>query len=100
MILSHYMSDLLQLILSGYQINRTTPWNSNVATVVVNNTASSNTAYTLLGLTGSTQYSIRVGVWTTTQSVSNMTGNVLNITTDFDPTASFTPGTFNLTGTG
>ena len=83
------------LILSGYQINRTTPWNSNVATVVVNNTASSNTAYTLLGLTGSTQYSIRVGVWTTTQSVSNMTGNVLNVTTDVDPTAAFSTGTFS-----
>jgi len=49
-------------------------------------------------LAGETQYSLRVG--SRSGGFVNGSGNVVNVTTDFDPTASFTPGTFNLTGTG
>ena len=85
--------------ITGYQINYTTPWGSSVNTIVTgaNDTESIATAYTVTSLAGETPYSFRVGVWT---DIINASGNVLNITTDFDPTASFTPGTFNLTGTG
>ena len=85
--------------IAGYQINTTTPWNNNVATIVVNDTNSTSTAYTVTSLTGDTQYSFRVGVWFGSGG-TNAEGNVLNITTDVDPTGSFTPGTFNLTGSG
>lgn len=84
--------------LYGYQVNKTTPWNSNVATIYINNT--NTTSYTVNGLSGSTQYSFRIGPWDSLGG-NNVTGNVLNITTDVDPTAQFTPGTFstNFTGT-
>lgn len=85
--------------IQGYQINKTTPWNINVATVIKNSTNSTATAITVSGLTGSTKYSFRVGPWFTSGG-NNMTGNVLNITTDFDPTGAFTVGTFNITQTG
>ena len=83
--------------ISGYQINFTTPWSSNVASISKNFT--NTTSATVIGLLGETQYSFRVGVWEQGGG-GNFSGNVLNITTDFDPTGSFTPGTFNLTGTG
>ena len=87
--------------ITGYQINSTTPWNSNVATIRTNNTGTATTSVTVPGLTGSTQYSFRVAAWVDSVPFVNATGNVLNITTDFDPTSSFTPGTFstNFTGT-
>jgi len=78
----------------GYEINRTTPWNSNVATIHLNDTGNVQTSYTVSGLTGSTQYSFRVGSRAANNFV-NATGNVLNVTTDFDPTASFSTGTFS-----
>lgn len=83
----------------GYQINFTTPWSSNVASISNNDTGSITTSATVSGLTGSTQYSFRIG--TRSGEFVNGSGNVLNITTDFDPTGSFTPGTFttNFTGT-
>ena len=83
----------------GYEINYTTPWSSNVATVNVADTNSLTTSATVSGLTGSTQYSFRVG--SRLGSFINGSGNVLNITTDVDYTAAFTPGTFttNFTGT-
>jgi len=84
-------------LIQGYQINSTTPWSSNVASVSLNFT--NTTSATVQSLTGSTPYSFRIGVWAQGGG-SNMTGNVLNITTDFDPTAAFTVGTFNLTQTG
>lgn len=87
-------------VLSGYQINFTTPWSSNVATIITNNTGSATTSKTVSSLTGSTQYSFRIGIWETEQGSKNMTGNVLNITTDFDPTGAFTVGQFNITQTG
>lgn len=83
----------------GYQVNNTTPWNPNVATIIVNNTASTTTAYTVSGLVGNTQYSFRIGVWSSLGG-GNMSGNVLNITTDVDPTGGFTVGTFTLNYTG
>jgi len=87
--------------LDGYQINFTTPWGSNVATIIVPNTNSSTSSYTVSPLTDDTQYSFRVAALVNGSSFGNASGNVLNITTDFDPTASFTPGTFstNFTGT-
>lgn len=86
------------LTITGYQVNRTTPWSQAVNTVVINDTGSTTTAYTATGLTGETQYSFRVGVWA--PPGFNHSGNVLNITTTFDPTGSFTPGTFDLNATG
>ena len=83
--------------IQGYQINFTTPWSSNVASISKNFT--NTTSATVLPLLGETRYSFRIGVWIQGGGI-NASGNVLNITTDFDPTASFTPGTFNLTGTG
>ena len=83
--------------LQGYQINSTTPWSNNVASVSLNFT--NTTSATVNGLLGETQYSFRIGVWDQGGGI-NPNGNVLNITTDLDPTSSFTPGTFNLTGSG
>jgi hypothetical protein len=81
----------------SYQVNSTTPWSSNVASISNNSTVS--TSVTVTSLTGETQYSFRVGLRTTDGGI-NASGNVVNVTTDFDPTGSFTPGTFNLTGSG
>ena len=91
----NFYSDTLQ----GYQINYTTPWNSNVATVKINSTNTTTTTYTFSGLTGSTKYSFRIGWWATNGD-KLMAGNVLNITTEYDPTASFSPGTINVTQSG
>ncbi len=90
---------LISGTIDGYQVNRTSPHNENVNIVVINNTETTATTYTVTDLIGSTQYSFRVGYWLTTIK-GNMSGNVLNITTAFDPTAGFTPGTFNFTATG
>ena len=54
---------------------------------------------TVSSLLGSTDYSFRVGLRTSLGEI-NATGNVVNVTTLFDPTAAFTPGTFNVTDTG
>ena len=88
-------------VLSGYQINFTTPHNENVASILPNqnNTESSETTAIISDLIGSTDYSFRIGVWETS-GAKNMSGNVLNITTGFDPTAAFTAGSFNLTAIG
>ena len=83
--------------IQGYQINSTTPWSNNVASVSSNFT--NTTSASVSGLTGSTQYSFRVGVWDQGGGLTTFS-NILNITTDLDPTGSFTPGTFNLTGSG
>lgn len=76
----------------GYQINYTTPWNPNVATIQTSDTSSTTTSATVSGLAGSTQYSFRIG--SRSGIYVNGSGNVINITTDVDPTASFSPGTF------
>jgi len=83
--------------IQGYQINSTTPWSNNVASVRSNFT--NTTSASISGLSGSTQYSFRVGVWNQGGGLTSFS-NILNITTDLDPTGSFTPGTFNLTGSG
>lgn len=83
----------------GYMINYSTPWTNN-PTTGISNTSNTATTRTIINLAGETQYSFRVGAWTTEFPTVNDTGNVVNVTTDFDPTGSFTPGTFNLTGTG
>lgn len=85
--------------ITGYQINYTTPQHENVATIAINDTASSARAYTVTGLTGSTDYSFRAGYWFA-NGYGNGSGNVLNITTIVDPTTAFTPKTFNLTDVG
>ena len=83
--------------LTGYQVNYTTPWSDDPDTIITNNTESSDTDSDVTGLTELTQYSFRIGVWT---EGSNMTGNVLNITTVEDFTqANFTPGFFDLNAT-
>jgi hypothetical protein len=71
--------------LIGYQINKTTPFGTPL-TIVVNNTGSSITEYTVTGLTACTPYSFRIG----TQSTSgyNASGNTANATTScLDPPA-------------
>ena len=83
--------------IQGYQINSTTPWSNNVASIRSNFT--NTTSASISGLSGSTQYSFRVGVWNQGGGLTSFS-NILNITTDIDPTGSFTPGTFNLTGSG
>lgn len=80
---------------TGYQVNYTTPW-ANPLTVINPNTGSLLTTTTVSPLTGSTNYSFRVSATTG----NNGSGNILNITTDFDPTVSFTPGTFDVTISG
>jgi hypothetical protein len=85
--------------ISGYQINYTTPQSNDPLTIIVPNTGTTSTTRTITSLVDATPYSFRVsGI---AGGFLNDTGNVLNITTDFDPTASFTPGTFstNFTGT-
>lgn len=83
--------------LIGYQLNDTTPWGQPMTTVL--NTTSLATSYTVGSLTGSTNYSFRVSGIGSIGEI-NTTGNILNITTDFDPTISFTPGTFDITLSG
>lgn len=82
--------------LVGYNINDTTPW-ANPLTIINPNTNSLITSYTVSPLTGLTNYSFRVAAG---GLGGNASGNILNITTDFDPTASFTPGTFDITLSG
>lgn len=82
----------------GYQVNDTTPHSENVATILTNDTGSGSTTAIISQLTGETPYSFRVGSRINDQL--NASGNVLNITTLFDPTKAFTPGTFNITDTG
>lgn len=80
----------------GYQINYTTPW-ANPLTIINPNTGNTITISTVSPLTGLTNYSFRVSA---IASGLNGSGNILNITTDFDATASFTPGTFDITTSG
>lgn len=85
-------------ILSGYQINYTTP--SGIPNIILtNNTSTSNTNFIVSGLQLSTSYSFRVGVWTTNSS--NPYGNILNIQTGtaFVP-QNFTIGNIGTTNTG
>ncbi len=89
--------DLNDAIFHSYQLNSTTPHNENVASVVEN--ATTDLSLTVSNLLGSTQYSFLVSLRTDT-GLMNTSGNVLNITTNFDPVASFTAGTFNLTAVG
>lgn len=65
--------------IDGYQINYTTPYSSNPATIIQPNTGSSQINYLVNGLTKDTQYSFRVG--TITGGGLNATGNVVNATT-------------------
>ena len=77
-------------ILSGYQINFTTPW-GNPMTIITNDTQNSQTAGTVSGLTELTPYSFRVSAWT--QNGNNATGNIVNVTT----LKNFAIGNINLT---
>lgn len=84
----------------SYQINYTTPWSNNPQTITTNDTETTTTSATVSSLTGLIPYSFRVSPWATVGETTNSSGNVLNITTDFDPTEAFTPGTFNISQTG
>ncbi len=86
--------------IQGYMINTTTPHNSNVATQLVNSTNSTITTATISDLIGSTPYSFRIGIWLDVGGGNFTGGNVLNITTDVDQTATFSAGTFNITAVG
>lgn len=63
--------------LTGYQINKTASSPPN--TILVNNTGSATSSYTVTGLTACTPYYFRVSAWTT--GGNNATGNILNATT-------------------
>lgn len=65
--------------IQGYQINFTTP-HGIPKTIIVNNTATMTTSFTISGLSNNTQYSFRVGIWTSGTSNKNMT-NILDVTT-------------------
>lgn len=83
--------------LLGYQINYTTPF-GNPQTIIVNNTGSATTTYLVSGLTEQTDYSFRVGPWTTFGK--NMSGNIANQTTPAQfISANFTIGDFNFDST-
>lgn len=83
-------------ILSGYQINYTTPWGTP-NTILVNNTSNGLTTYNVLNLVGNTQYSFRIGTWTT--AGLNPAGNILNVQTSagFQP-INYTSTSLNVTG--
>lgn len=93
--LSWTTPDLNHGTLSGYMINYTTP-HDNPLTVLVNDSHSSSTAYTVNGLTRNTPYSFRVSAWT--NEGNNATGNILNITTTFSA-LNFTIGSINFNST-
>lgn len=66
----------------GYQINKTTPWGTPI--VLVNDTGTTGTTYTAVGLIAGTQYSFRVSAWTNVTAghpLNNATGNILDVTT-------------------
>jgi len=79
-------------ILSGYQINNTTPFGQPM-TVLTNNTNSSSSTAVISGLTSVTQYSFRVSAWT--NNGNNATGNIVNVTTLTD----IAVGSVNVGGT-
>lgn len=74
--------DLFGATLSGYQINYTTPHSNNPATVLVNNTNSTTTSYTVSDLAIGTQYSFRVYPWL---DVTSYYSNIVNTTTLGEP---------------
>ena len=80
--------------LVGYSINYTTPHGTPL-TILVNNTNSSSTVYTVSGLTQGTDYSFCAGTWT--NAGFRGCGNVINTTT-YVP-ANFTIGFFNFNAT-
>lgn len=80
--------------LSGYMVNFTSP-HGTPTTKITNNTLSAITSYTVNGLTGGTDYSFRIGIWTT--AGFNGSGNIADTTTF--ALANFTIGTFNLNTT-
>ena len=79
-------------IITGYQINDTTPW-ANPLTIITNDTGSTTTTGTVSGLTELTQYSFRVAPWSSIGN--NATGKILNVTTLKEVGV----GTLNITGT-
>lgn len=80
--------------ITGYQINKTNPWSSNVNTIHYT-TSSTATTYTAYNLDGETQYSFRIKALP-----GGEVSNIVNVTTLYNPTTSFTPGTFDLNFTG
>lgn len=78
---------------SGYQINYTTPWGVPT-TILVNNTGSCATSYTVSSLVAATDYSFRVTV--RTDGGTNVTGaNYVNATTLTFNQANYTIGSFS-----
>lgn len=76
--------------LLSYQINGTTPFGDPLT--IFQNDSGTGVSYLVTGLAANTNYSLRVGVQTTTGY--NGSGNIANITTAFVP-ANFTIGDFN-----
>lgn len=75
--------------LSGYQINYTTPYGTPQS-IIKFNTGNATTVYKVSGLSNSTNYSFRVGIWTNVGL--NPYGNIVNVQT----LGGFTPANFNL----
>lgn len=83
--------------LLGYRINYTTP-HGQPTTVLVNNSGSSSTRYSVSDLNDGTQYSFRVSALTA--AGGNITsGTIANITTIDTGSASYTPGSFDFNAT-
>jgi hypothetical protein len=83
--------------LSGYRISYGTPHTDSPSVIITNNTESSDVTTQVSGLSELTQYSFQIGVWT---EGSNMTGNILNVTTVEDFTlANYTAGFFDVNAT-
>lgn len=80
--------DLHGIPLLGYQVNFTSPWGTPLTIIAVTN--SSDTEYTITGLTPSTQYSFRVSAVTLTGK--NASGNIVNIGT----ASNFTVGNIDI----
>lgn len=68
------------LTFSGFQINYTTPFGTP-QTIIINNSHSSVTSFILSGLTGSTDYSFRVGTVISNGTVYAKYSNILSLIT-------------------
>jgi hypothetical protein len=86
--------DLTGFTFSGYQINYTTPFGTPL-TIIIANTTSSATTYTISGLSNNTAYSFRVGT-IANGTVYAQFSNILDATTLTAGTPNLTPGQLNL----
>ena len=69
------------LTIIGYQINYTLSHTGDPTTVLVNDTGTTTTEYTVSSLTPDSLYSFRVGTWVNYPGSVNASGNMANTTT-------------------